>query len=753
LKFFLFLFSFIFLSALELNISYFKNKHNKYEILTLYNNESFICKKNLKKVICQFNKLPSTPTFKSASIFFNINPEFKKNKFYLVINIKGFFKLKSFSDHQYNNAVITPFQIKKAKKWVIIASKKRIKEIENNGLKFYFIHSPKPYIGAIDDKGDPVEVSKESEDVIRYFEILHNYKNHRDISLEIEDFIKKYPNSVFISDILFLKLKILDKKNESNEVISLGKKWIKKFAYDENLPKVLLLIAKNYSKIGFLSDASYLFQRIINEYPNTKEAYLAMIYLADQLYMMGNSKNAFEYYKKALYSTNDIDTASLAASRLAQRYMDKGDIKKAIKYYLKIYNANKNYILKDKLKAYELAKTLASHNAYDLAIKIGEDLIKKLKKLDDIYEPLEYNLANWYYEIKNYNKSLYWINRYLNSFPYGDYAEALAGLRDKVIFQADEKNITKQLNIIDEILEKYKGEIVYKALYKKIMIFYKLKKYDEILKLEDKIKQIPDKIFKNKNEFLKKIYKEYAIDLLNQNRCIEAINLIKSKKIILDKKYDDKIYNCSIKVKEYNIASVVCNKYLNSPNEKIFIKWMKRKIKALEGLRDYKNIILAVDDLCNVMKKGCFTYKLKKFFALWDLKRYKEALILAKDLDKIKDIRNTDAFIKIVNYALKNNDNLLAATYAKKIIDLQNKFRAYPYSPFVEFTYAKFTKNKTEAIKILKDVLKRVHGENKARAYFMLANLTKDKKYINECLKVKNSKLWKGLCKDAQDLF
>lgn len=353
----------------------------------------------------------------------------------------------------------------------------------------------------------------------------------------------------------------------------------------------------------------------------------------------------------------------------------------------------------------------------------------------------------------DYKRALYWIEKYLSEFPYGDYADVLAALRDKVIFEVPEHNLTKQLQIIDEILNKYKGDIAYKALYKKIMILYKLKKYGEILKLEDKIQQIPDKIFKNKKEFLNKVYKEYAIKLLNQNRCFKAINLIKSKKIVLDKKYDDKIYNCAIKVKAYDIASIVCNKYLDSPDDKVFIKWMKRKIKALEGLRDYKNLILAVDDLCSVMKKGCYEYKLKKFFALWKLKRYKEALAVAKELDKIKDIRNTDAFIKIVNYALQNNNNLLAATYAKKIIDLQDYFKAYPYSPFVEFTYAKFSKNKKEAIKVLKSVLKRINGEDKARAYFMLANLTKDKKYIEKCLKVKNSKLWRGLCEDAKNLF
>jgi len=467
LKFFLFLFSFIYLFSLEININYFKDK-NKYEVLTLYNEKPFICKKLDKKVICEFSKIPSTPVFKTNSLFFKIIPKFLK-KFVLIINVKSFFQIKSFSDNLYNNALITPFKIKKSKKWVIIASNKQLLTPNNKGLHFYFVNSPKPYIGAVDENGNPIN-DKQSADVLKYFEILKAYKRQKDVLMDIDDFVKNYPDSVFLSDILFIKLKLLDKQNNSDDVISLGKKWIKKFSYNENLPKVLLLLAKNYSKIGFISNASYLYSRIINEYPNTSTAYKAMIYLADQLYVTGDDKKAFKLYEKALYSTNDIEIASLAASRLAQRYMDKGDIKKAVSYYEKVYNANKNFILKDKQKAYELAKMLASHKAYNLAVKIGEDLIKKLKKLDDLYEPLEYSLANWYYDMKNYEKSLYWIETYLKNFPYGEYADAMNALRDKVIFEVPDKNLTKQLEVIDEILNKYQGDIANKALYKKVML-------------------------------------------------------------------------------------------------------------------------------------------------------------------------------------------------------------------------------------------------------------------------------------------
>jgi hypothetical protein len=179
---------------------------------------------------------------------------------------------------------------------------------------------------------------------------------------------------------------------------------------------------------------------------------------------------------------------------------------------------------------------------------------------------------------------------------------------------------------------------------------------------------------------------------------------------------------------------------------------MERKIKSLESLGDYKDVVVAVDDLCNV-KTDCYEYQLKKFFALWTLKRFKDALKTAKILEQKADIRNTDAFIKIVNYALEHNDYITAALFAKKIIDLQDRFKTYPYSPFVDFVYAKYSKNKEDAIKVLKNLIPRVKGEDKARAFYLLANLTGKKEYIDKCLNVKNSKLWKNLCKDAKNLF
>lgn len=739
----------ILLFSLEINVDYGKD-NKSYEILTLYNDFPFECKAQENNITCVFDKVPTTPVFKDKTYFFSILPKFNK-KFIVNIQVKGNYKIYAFKDNLYNSPLITPFKLTKAKKWVIIANEHFLNN-KLNGLNFYYKHTFLPFIGAIDENLNPVDTGK-SQDLMKYFEILKAYKKGLDVTNEIDDFIKKYPNSIFISDVLYMKLKIFDKNGNFEDVIKLGKEWIKRFSFSEKLPEVLLLIGESYSKIGFVSDASYYFNRIISDYPDSKYAYLAMIYLADQLFMMGDEKKAFKLYKKALYSTTDLDIASLAAARLASRYVDKGDIEKATLYYEKIYKANKKFLLKDKKKAYELANMLAEHKVYSLAINIGEDLLKKLKKLDDLYEPLLYKLAVWSYENKDYKKALQFIEEYLKKFSYGDYSDAAKALRDKILFNLPENNLTKKLNYIENILKNYQGEIAKKAIVEKAKILFKMKKYDEILKLEDKLKNIPEKIFPDKKEFLKKVKKEYIKMLLKENKCIKAIELIKKYKIILDKKFDEKVYECAMLAKTYDLASVICNKYLNLADDEIFKKWMKRKIEALWALKDYKNVVTAVDDLCNVLKKGCYKYLRYKFFALWNLNEKKAALEVAKKLEAFDKIQNADVFNKIINWALKNNDNLMAASFAKKTIDLQNKFKVFPYSPFVEFVYAKYTKDKKEAIKVLKSLLSRVKGEDKARALFMLANLTKEKKYLEECLNIKDSKLWKGLCKDAMELL
>ena len=251
---------------------------------------------------------------------------------------------------------------------------------------------------------------------------------------------------------MYLKLKLLDKENKYEQMIKIGNKWIRKYAFNEHLPEVLLLLAKAYSNEGQMEDATYMYERLFTEYEGTKFAYEGMVYLADQLYSAGDNKRAFELYKNALFNTKDKEVALLAASRIAQRYLDEGNIKESVKYYKKVLKANKEYLLQDINEAYNLANQLAKNKAYEIAITIGRGILSKLNIDDDLYEPLMYRLALWNYEMKNYKQAKKYIDTYLDTFPYGDFADQMKDLNNKVLFQVPDNNTTLTLQRYDEII-------------------------------------------------------------------------------------------------------------------------------------------------------------------------------------------------------------------------------------------------------------------------------------------------------------
>ena len=742
----------VFSYALELVI----NTTNQYSVLTITNNKPFACK-NIQnnKYICEFKIMPSTPVFSGNTIFFGVKPFFRNNKFFIQITTKHNSTLRSFSKNLYQGYNKRLIELKKAKKWVIISYKtKNIPFLSNKpitGLKFPLQITPNIYVHAIDENGNPIDYDSQTADVVKYFTILNRFHKNTLSFDTLKQFVSKYPNSLFLPDVLYLELKVLDEEGNSDEVIKLGNEWIRKYAFNEHLPEVLLILAKNYANDGMMEDATYMYERLFTEYQNSKFAYEGMVYLADQLYSAGDSKRAFELYKQAFAETKDLEVATLAASRIAQRYMDEGNIKQSVKYYEKILKANKKYLLKNTQNAYDLAKQLASHNAYKLAIQIGSAVLAKINLNSSIYEPLMYDLAYWNYEIGNYKKANQYINTYLNELPYGDYADQMNSLRNKVLFQIPENNTTLSLQRYNQIIQQYKNKpIAHKALLKKIALLYKLKKYKQILSIKD-LNQTTD--------LNKTIITQSALNLikqdLNQSNCTEAMLYYKQYKIKLPKQYDQKIFECAYQTKNFDIASHVCNKYLISTNNKILLKWLENKEKIFDILDKYQQDALIIDDICSI-KKECYQYRYKQFFDYYNLNKPQQFLKIASSLINKDNIQNIDIFMKVVQYAQNTNNKLLLYTYAKKILQLQQKYKTFIQSPYIDFVFAKVAQKlnkKQEAIQALKHLLKmNISQDNLARAYYMLTSLTNNKKYLNKCIKLKPS-TWQSLCKDALEVL
>ena len=725
-----------------------------YSVLTMHNNKMFACKQKDKHTyICKFNTLPSTPVFATNTLDFEINPFFVKNHFYLKIKVKNKSMLKSFKKNLYEGYKKRFTNIPLAKKWVIISYKNKIPFLNtkvSKGLKLPLKIDTDFYLKAIDANGNPVDYDTQTADVVEYFTILKLF-NKDNLSIDrIDDFIQNYPKSIFIADVLYLKLKLLDQEGNNDDCIQLGKEWINQYATNQHLPEVLLILAKNYAANGMMEDATYVYERLFTEYDNSKYSYEGMVYLADELYSAGDSKRAFELYKQAFANTKDLEVASLAASRIAQRYLDEGNIKESIKYYKKLLSANKSYLLRDKNYAYKLAQQLSKNNANKIALEIGEALLQKLNKDDNLYEPLVYNLASWAYDAGDYQKAKKYIELYEKLFEFGDYIDQIKDLKNKILFQIPDKNTTLMLERFDTIIKKYPDSKLSKeALLKKANLLYKLKKYNEILNISKQLIDI------NKTIVFKSA-KEAVITDLETKKCDEAIKYYKEYNVTIPKKYDDYLFNCAYDVRALNIASQVCNKYLLL-DDKIALKWFKNKAKVYEAQNNYQKLALIIDDICSLQKTNCYEWKYKQFFAYYNLNKPKEFLKIASELMKNNNIKNIDIFMKVVLYAKKTDNTLLAYTYSKKILQLQKKYNTFVQSPYIDFVFvnsAKKLNKKDEAIKVLQYLTTlNIDDENKARAYYMLSSLTANKKYLQKCIKLKNSKTWKPLCKDAMELY
>jgi len=724
---------------------------NDYSVLTMTNNNPFMCKqKNQNEYVCKFFTLPSTPVFSTNSLYFKLTPFFQKNRFYLKIDVKNKSFIKSFKNNLYDGYNKRLKNLDKAKKWVIISYKNKLPFLSNKpikGLKFPLQVDTDFYLKAIDANGNPLDYDTQTGDVIEYFTILKLFRKKTLLLNRIEDFLQMYPDSIFLADVLYIKTKLLDEEGNIDEVINISKEWVSKYSTNEHLPEVLLLLAKNYANQGLIEDATYIYERLFTEYANSKYAYEGMVYLADQLYSAGDSKRAFELYKQALSNTKDIEVASLSASRIAQRYLDEGNIKESVKYYEKLFKANKQYLLRDKIEAHKLAMQLAKHEAFGIALKITKEIFAKLKPSDDMYEVILYNLAKWSYENKNFQESEKYLNAYLDKFPFGDWADEMKDIKDKILFELNDNNTTLTLNRLDNLIEKYKdSEISQKALLKKGEILYKLKKYKDVLKISKNVEL-------NKSMILNSAKNIVIIDLKNE-QCDEAMKYYKEYNVTLNNKFDDKLFKCSYQTRDFNIASRVCNKYLLK-EDKIALKWLKNKAKVFEAKNEYKKLALIIDDICAIQKTGCYKWKYKQFFAYYHLNKPNEFLKIAS---KLKDnIKNIDIFMKVVLYAKQKENNLLVYTYSKKILKLQQKYKTFAQSPFIDFIFvnsAKKLNKKNEAIKVLKTLVKlNIDDENKARAYYMLSSMTTKKEYLQKCIQLKNSKTWKPLCKDSMELY
>ncbi len=796
------LISLIFLLFFSINISALTIKLNSTKengifnyILHIIDTNPFTCRKKAINIeqneyICKIkgkNEVKITPKKSKALELYITN----KDKF-TFISIKPKEKVKIFKINKplYKRETISNLKNRYAKHWIFIfyQNKLFLKDSSNqNGINFPidFLKEKTPCIGALDLSGTPISYLNNSKDINVYLSIKNDYDKGRYnfVIPEIKKALKNYPNSIFINDLMLYYIrslnKILETKVENpniedlnyDEIIKLGKKWIKEFPSNQNIPEVLYYIAKAYQNLGQGSDAKYFYDILITEHPKSKYAKLGIIAFADSLYSKNKKQKAIELYKDVLYSTKDIQIASIAANKLANIYIKMKRYKKAKAYFRKIIEANPNFFLKDHQKAYDLAIKLNSYKMSDIATQILEKLLNKLKREPDLKELVIKKLGDIYAQNRQYKKASFYYKKYLTLYKYGNYADEVKKSLDGMFFNIDEKNSTKLIQYYDKLINEYKsGEIYEKANILKAKALVKEKKYKKALNLLNNL----ETNFKNK-KIVKKLKKDIAYALavseLKKQNCLHAIQYITEYNISV-KTQQQMLAKCYLQTFNYNKALDLSQKMLNkNSNHSVKLFWLDIEAKSLLSMHLYEKLLSVSEDIIALSKTfNKKSYLLKglyyKFFALYGLKQQDKAMQIVQEIDKnySNNFNNIEIYKKVIDLAKRRADDLMVVKYAKRILKLQENYKSYLLSPEIEFNYVaslkRLGKNKI-AIKVLKELVKRVQSPiNLSRAYYeigalflKLQNKTAAKKAFDKCLKIKGKNSWKSLCRETLSLL
>ncbi|MCF6172405.1 MAG: hypothetical protein L3J44_01235, partial [Campylobacteraceae bacterium] len=376
-----------------------------------------------KNYICQFKKIIKTPIKEKKLRLVNIDFLEKQKEFFIKINPKVDSRLIPVNQVLYKDKnVFKENANKKTKHWIVLLYKKPPfgRSTNSDGINFPITYDKymKPSLGPVDLNGAPIAYAK-SKDINYYLDIQKEYKKEdfEGVVQDADRVLRLYPNSIFKSDIMLYKLKVIDESLEQNlqpisnnytntDVAKLGKEWIREFSSNENIPQVLLILVKDYLRAGSKSDVNYFLDILVTEHKDSPYTKKAILHYADALFAKNDKQKAIKLYQDVLYSVKDLDIASLAAIKLTTSNINLGKLKEAKNYLLKVLNANKSYLLKNRTNSQKLAQKLAANGLYGVAAIVNDLLLKNTNKDElDIKEELLKQSGDWYAKADKINKA------------------------------------------------------------------------------------------------------------------------------------------------------------------------------------------------------------------------------------------------------------------------------------------------------------------------------------------------------------
>lgn len=753
------------LFALNIEIDYGIEHNKRFSILTLKYDSPFPCVEsrdindNITLIECRIDKPPSASFPKQSLEFFDIYTEIKNRKFHLFIkaNISANKKIRLFANafDLKSEIAIPKERPKDSRVWQIIGFEGEIPFLSGksyNGLNFP-IHIPNsalPSIAELNIDASPLTF-EEGADLGAFLNLQSYYQNKQDAETiaAADNILNNYPNSIFARDALLYKIRAMSRTTQvPDDAINIAKAWIKAYPTDTNVPEVLYIIAKNYAKLRIFNESRYYYNRILEEFEDSKYAQYALVGMAHNLATNGDRRQPPTLYARAYESAKDLDTASFVALNWAQWALKNDDKKGAENLISKVVSANPNYFLAHIDSSTAQLALWAENGLYALSAKAGESMLKKLAN-DNFKEKLMLNIGNWY-ELASMPSDAYRVySEFLQLFANeSDEIPAIKKRSDNLLFLLDEGDMEKQITQYDYIIATYPNSDNAKLAYqKKAQNLLALGRYKEVLELKPHLEENSE-IVKN----------AYIAIIENSKDCAEMISYYNESRVITNNARE--LFECLFNASLFELARGLSSEMLPNASGESKILWLYNEARVNYALNDYNRAASASRDVMGVTKD--FAQKLNAgemlFFSLVNLGRKNEAISVFNELVKIAP--QNRALIpmtkEMLSFALNDGDNIAVEKYAKDLIALQKRHKTYEFSPFAELSYADVLFSDNRFSEMLK-VLTNLHNANNAEsqkahylrgsAHYELGNNAKAKAEFQQCVKLNGD--FKGLCEEA----
>ncbi|DAB29174.1 MAG TPA: flagellar protein [Sulfurimonas sp. UBA12504] len=780
-------FSFSFTSslfALELSLNGAKENFEKYSTLHLRDTSHFLCKEEknefeeVTKIICAFAKKPSSKLNNIENDFFKVQSSSKNDMFFLTITPYHKMKLYPLLFNLASEDTVYEPNAELSKQWMVVGYIDKLPYIKNTqnrdtGINFPFVmsHDKLPYVGGLDIKGNPVHIKK-VQDVSDYLKIKKLYTEEKyDVCLElIDEVMREYPHSLFNPELLFYKIRVFSKLDDNDNVIENSKVYLREYSSDENVPEVLSLSAKAYSKIGLNTDAEYFFDRLFTEHEESMYAKWGYIYFGEMLESSGAASKALTFYLKALSETDNIELAATAAYKIAQYYIGSSDLPKAAEYLMKIVKAKPDFFMKDMKTSMEFMYAYAESEDYITAAAIANSLINATDKSHDEYERLLKESGIWLSKTPNKLEALESLNKYIALYQYGTYEDAVKVAKDSLFFETTESNVSQRLSHYDELISEYPNDSIGdRAIYEKAKLLLENEMYSDVLGFKDSLLGLSTEHYTDLDEIVKEAAIGVMKQSLKQKECYKVLNMSKDYNISLSNEWDEGIYDCAMMGGDFILSKRIAEKNLKSKDLEQRKKWLYRYIKVDFATGNYSELIEASKDLIALIKdapgdeyKDVYRYLFDTYQRVENKEKMISSVLEIQKIfgDSYKDI---DRYVAVMTIATTLKDDNLVITYGSEVMKIQKESKSFAQSPFVEFTLYQAYVNKEDFNKAL-DVIQsldsiELNSLKRARQKYILGTLLdklwrndEAKKAYQEAIDADPTSPWAKLAEDAKKI-